>query len=112
VLLLLLLLLVVVVVFVNTKFNLKQTFFYCDVYTMWHRGLLPGTGSVKLPRWYRHLVAGLFNPVRVATGTSEPESHAGGGLAAGTATHAGQVLSEMPDRETYLGPPGWGWAWR
>lgn len=79
---------------------------------MWHRGLLPGTGSVKLPRWYRHLVAGLFNPVRVATGTSEPESHAGGGLAAGTATHAGQVLSEMPDRETYLGPPGWGWAWR
>jgi hypothetical protein len=18
----------------------------------------------------------------------------------------------MPDRETYLGPPGWGWAWR
>jgi len=40
--------------------------------------------------------------------TSELESYAGSSLAAGRAIYARQVLSEVPDKETYRGPEGWG----
>jgi hypothetical protein len=39
--------------------------------------------------------------------TSELDRNAGGILAAGRATHAGQVLDEVPDKEGHPGPPGW-----
>lgn len=56
----------------------------------------------------KFLVAGLFSRKRGPPCTNELESHVGSSLAAGTATHAGQVSSEMPNTETYLGPPRWG----
>jgi len=36
------------------------------------------------------------------------ESYAGGSVATGRATHAGQVKGEHPDKERDPGPPGWG----
>jgi hypothetical protein len=41
-------------------------------------------------------------------GTGKLERYAGERLAASSATHAGQVLSEVPDEERYPGLPGWG----
>ena len=38
----------------------------------------------------------------------DPESYAGGSLATGRVTHAGQVGGETPDEEEHPGPPGWG----
>ena len=40
--------------------------------------------------------------------SNDPESYAGGSVATGRATHAGQVKGEHPDKERYPGPPGWG----
>ena len=40
--------------------------------------------------------------------TTELGSYAGGSLASGSATHVGQVLSEVPDKERYHGPPSRG----
>jgi len=37
-----------------------------------------------------------------------PESYAGGSVATGRATLAGQVKGEHPDKGRYTGPPGWG----
>ncbi|KAK9878481.1 hypothetical protein WA026_022123 [Henosepilachna vigintioctopunctata] len=38
----------------------------------------------------------------------DPESYAGGSLATGRVTQAGQVGGETPDEEEHPGPPGWG----
>jgi hypothetical protein len=40
--------------------------------------------------------------------SSDPESYAGGSVATGRGTHAGQVEGREPDEEAYPGPPGWG----
>jgi hypothetical protein len=39
--------------------------------------------------------------------SNAPESYAGGSIATGRATHAGQVEGDDPDYKTYRGPPGW-----
>ena len=44
---------------------------------------------------------------------NDPDRYAGGGVATGRATLAGQVKGEHPDKVRYTGPPGWGlgrWA--
>jgi hypothetical protein len=38
----------------------------------------------------------------------DPESYAGGSVAAGRVSHAGQVKGDDPDRKGYPGPPGFG----
>jgi hypothetical protein len=40
--------------------------------------------------------------------TSELESYTGSSLVAGMAIYARQVLNEVPDKERYHGPEGWG----
>jgi len=47
-------------------------------------------------------------PGNEACMVNDPESYAGGSIATGRATHAGQVKGEHPDKERYPGPPGWG----
>jgi hypothetical protein len=47
-------------------------------------------------------------PGRRVAWCSDPESYAGGTVATGRATLAGQVTGEHPDRERYTGAPGWG----
>jgi len=37
----------------------------------------------------------------------EPESYAGGSLAAGRVSHARQVKGDDPEKKGYPGPPGW-----
>jgi hypothetical protein len=42
----------------------------------------------------------------------DPESYAGGSVAAGRVSHAGQIKRDDPDKKGYPGSPGWGgWAW-
>jgi hypothetical protein len=36
------------------------------------------------------------------------ESYAGGSVAAGRFSHAGQFEDDDPDKKGYPGPPGWG----
>jgi len=55
------------------------------------------------PPWRRH-----YCRVRRLTWCNDLESYAGGSVATGRATHAGQVKGEHPDKERYPGPPGWG----
>jgi hypothetical protein len=38
----------------------------------------------------------------------DPESYAGGSVAAGRVSHAGQVKGDDSDRKGYPGPPDWG----
>jgi hypothetical protein len=38
----------------------------------------------------------------------DPESYAGGSVATGRVSHAGQVKGDDPDKKGYPGPPGWG----
>jgi hypothetical protein len=38
----------------------------------------------------------------------DPESYAGGSVAAGRVSHAGQIKGNDPDKKGYPGPPGWG----
>jgi hypothetical protein len=38
----------------------------------------------------------------------DPESYAGGIIAAGRVSHARQVKGDGPDKKGYPGPPGWG----
>jgi hypothetical protein len=60
---------------------------------------------------YLHLEEGISCRVRRLAWCNDPESYAGGSLATGRATLAGQVKN--PDKERYTGPPGWGlgrWA--
>jgi hypothetical protein len=38
----------------------------------------------------------------------DPESYAGGSVAAGRVSHARQVKGDDPDKKGYLGPPSWG----
>jgi len=62
---------------------------------------------------YLHLDEGIFCRVRRLAWCNDPESYAGGSIATGRATLAGQVKGEHPDKERYTGPPGWGlgrWA--
>jgi hypothetical protein len=40
--------------------------------------------------------------------SNDPESYAGGSVATGRVSHAGQVKSDDPDEKGYPGPPGWG----
>jgi hypothetical protein len=49
------------------------------------------------PRWYLHLVESTLLRVRGLVCTNELESYAGSNIAAGRATHGGQILREMPD---------------
>ena len=51
-----------------------------------------------------------YPPVIVAEGfacSDDPRSYAGSSIATGRALLAGKVL-EVPNKEEYLGPPGWG----
>jgi len=60
------------------------------------------------PPWRRH-----FCRVRRLAWCNDPESYAGGSVATGRVTLAGQIKGEHPDKERYTGPPGWGlgrWA--
>ena len=62
---------------------------------------------------YLHLDEGIFCRVRRLPWCNDPESYAGGSVATGRATLAGQVKGEHPDKERYTGPPGSGlgrWA--
>jgi len=62
---------------------------------------------------YLHLDKGIFSQVRRLAWCNDPESYVGGSVATGTATVAGQVKGEHPDKERYTGPPGGGlggWA--
>ena len=56
---------------------------------------------------YLHLDEGIFCRVRGFAWCNDPESNAGGSVATGRATLAGQVKGEHPDKERYTGPPGW-----
>jgi hypothetical protein len=38
----------------------------------------------------------------------DPDSYAGGSVAAGRASYAGEVKGDDPDKKGYPGPPGWG----
>jgi hypothetical protein len=40
--------------------------------------------------------------------SNDPESYAGGSMATGRVTHAGQVEGDDPEYKRYPGPPGWG----
>jgi hypothetical protein len=40
--------------------------------------------------------------------SNDPESYAGGSVAAGSVSHAGQVKGDDPDKKGYPGPPGLG----
>jgi hypothetical protein len=40
--------------------------------------------------------------------SNDPESHAGGSIATGTASHARRVEGDDPDKKGYPGPSGWG----
>ena len=62
---------------------------------------------------FLHRDEGIFCRVRRLAWCNDPESYAGGSIATGRATLAGQVKGEHPDKERYTGPPGWGlgrWA--
>jgi hypothetical protein len=59
------------------------------------------------------LTKACFCRVRRLAWCNDPESYAGGSLAAVRVTLAGQVKGEHPDKERYPGLPGWGlgrWA--
>jgi hypothetical protein len=61
------------------------------------------TSRVYSPRRYFYLdaVVGL-------AWSYDPESYAGGSVAAGRVSHAGQVKGDDPDKKGYPDPPGWG----
>jgi hypothetical protein len=46
--------------------------------------------------------------VGLAAWSEDPESYAGGSIAAGMGSHAGQVKGDDPDKKGYPGPPGLG----
>jgi len=52
-----------------------------------------------LHQWYRCLVEDIFSCVRDVECSTEFESCADGSLAAGRATHSGQVFSEAQGKE-------------
>jgi len=56
---------------------------------------------------YLHLDEGIFCRVRRLAWCNDPESYAGGSVATGRATLAGQVKGEHRDKERYTGPPVW-----
>ena len=50
----------------------------------------------------------LFSRVWDLACTTKVESHAGDSVAAGRATHVGQISSEMPGKDRHTGPSGCG----
>jgi len=42
---------------------------------------------------------------------NDPQSSAGGSVATGRVTQAGQVKGDGPDKKGHPGPPGWGLGW-
>jgi len=55
---------------------------------------------------YLHLDEDIFCRARKLAWCNDPESYAGGSVATGRATLAGQVIGEHPDKKIYTGPPG------
>jgi len=41
---------------------------------------------------------------------SEIENYSCGSLAVDRIVHASQISRELPEKERYFGPPGWGWG--
>jgi hypothetical protein len=50
----------------------------------------------------------MFSPYLHTLGGQSPESYAGGSIATGGVSHAGQVKGDDPDKNGYPGTPGWG----
>jgi hypothetical protein len=69
---------------------------------------LSNVGEIGVVQRYLHLSEGICNRVKEFACTSGRENYAVSSVAAGKATYAGQVLSEVPDKERYLGLPGLG----
>jgi hypothetical protein len=61
------------------------------------------TVNAVYPRRYPY-----FDVVVVLAWSYDSESYAGGSVAAGRVSHAGQVKGDDPDKKEYPGPPGWG----
>ena len=62
---------------------------------------------------YLHPDEDIFCRVRRLEWCNDPENYAGGSVATGRATLAGQVKGEHPDEARYTGPTDWGlgrWA--
>jgi hypothetical protein len=59
-----------------------------------------------IPRRYAY-----FDVVVGLAWSYDPESYAGGSVAAGRVSHAGQVEGDDSDKKGYPGPPVGGWAW-
>jgi hypothetical protein len=49
-----------------------------------------------------------FDIVVVLASSYDPQSYAGGSVAAGTVSHTGGVTGDDPDKERNPGPPVWG----
>jgi hypothetical protein len=58
---------------------------------------------LQTPRSYPY-----FDVVVGLAWSYDPQSYAGGSVAAGRVSHAGQVKGEDPDKKGYPGPPGLG----
>ena len=77
-----------------------------------YSAILGSLSSAILWAW-PYLDEGIFCRVSRFAWCNDPESYAGGSVATGWATLAGQVKGEHPDKERYTGPPVWGlgrWA--
>jgi hypothetical protein len=61
------------------------------------------SGFIKPHRRYLY-----FDVVVGLAWSNDPESYAGGSVATGRASHAGQVKGDDLDEKGYPGPPGWG----
>jgi hypothetical protein len=59
--------------------------------------------SLIVPRRYPY-----FDVVVGLAWSYDPESYAGGSVAAGRVSHAGKVKGNDPGKKGYPGPPGWG----
>jgi hypothetical protein len=62
-----------------------------------------GTGSTLPHRRYLY-----FDAVVGLAWSNDPESYAGGSVAIGRVSYAGQVKGDDPDEKGYPGPRGWG----
>ena len=69
-----------------------------------YRDLYKTTGKVLVapPKVYPY-----FDVVVGFEWSRDPEIYAGGSVAPGMATHAGQIKCDDPDWEGYFGPAGW-----
>jgi hypothetical protein len=71
-----------------------------------HPPWLVHTSNIPLPRRYPY-----FDRVVELAWSYDPESYAGGSVAAGRVSHGGKVKSDDPNKKGYPGAAGWGWAW-